>query len=52
MHSHQCRVAHKLPEGLEIALADGKKPKDFNKDFESLHNWVKSIVDRVGVMIG
>ncbi|BAQ67161.1 hypothetical protein [Geminocystis sp. NIES-3709] len=46
MHSHQYHVAKYLPDGLEIALADSKKPKDF-KDFESLHNWVKSIVDRV-----
>lgn len=46
MHGHQRRVANKLPEGLEVALADRKQPEDF-KDFQSLYAWVKSIVARV-----
>jgi len=46
MHGHQRRVAKKLSQGLEIALADSLNPKDF-KDFESLYDWVKSVVDRV-----
>ncbi|WP_030006466.1 hypothetical protein [Picosynechococcus sp. NKBG042902] len=46
MHSHQCRVAHKLPEGLRIALADKTQPEDF-KDFQSVYDWVQSIVIRV-----
>jgi hypothetical protein len=46
MHGHQCRVANKLSEGLEVALADGKQPEDL-KDFQSLYDWVKLVVGRV-----
>lgn len=46
MHGHQCRVANKLSEGLEVALADQMQPEDF-KDFQSLYDWVKSVVGRV-----
>ena len=46
MHSHQCRVANKLSEGLEIALADPVQPESF-KDFQGLHDWVKSVTNRV-----
>lgn len=46
MHSHQCRVAHKLQEGLKIALADKKQPEDF-EDFKSVYDWLQSIVARV-----
>ena len=46
MHRHQWRVGKKLPEGLKIALADGKQPEDF-RDFQSLYDWVKFVVDRV-----
>jgi hypothetical protein len=46
MHGHQCRIANKLPEGLKIALADNLQPSCF-KDFQSLYDWVKSIVGRV-----
>jgi hypothetical protein len=46
MHGHQCRVANKLHEGLEVALADNRQPEDF-KDFQSVYDWVQSIVDRV-----
>jgi len=45
-HGHQCRVAKKLPEGLETALADEMQPEDL-KDFEVLYDWVKSVVGRV-----
>ena len=46
MHSHQYRVAHKLAEGLNVALDDQVQPESF-KDFQALHNWVQSIVGRV-----
>jgi len=46
MHGHQRRVANKLSEGLEVALADKVQPESF-KDFQALHNWVQSIVRRV-----
>lgn len=46
MHGHQCRVANKLADGLQVALADGVKPEDL-QDFQSLYNWVKSVVRRV-----
>lgn len=46
MHSHQYRVANKLAEGLEVALADRMQPEDFT-DFQSLYDWVKSIAGRV-----
>lgn len=46
MHGHQCRVANKLSEGLEVALADEIKAEHF-KDFQSLYDWVKSVVGRV-----
>lgn len=46
MHGHQRRVANKLPEGLEVALADKKQPEDF-KDFQSVYDWAQSIVARV-----
>ena len=46
MHSHQCRVANKLSEGLEIALADQVQTESF-KDFQGLHDWVKSVTNRV-----
>jgi len=46
MHSHQCRVAHKLDLGLKISYADNIQPNDF-KDFESVYSWVKSVTDRV-----
>lgn len=43
MHGHQRRVANKLPKGLEMALADKKEPEDF-RDFQSVYDWVQSIV--------
>lgn len=46
MHSHQYRVANKLPKGLEIALNDNRQPKEFNK-FDLIYVWVKSISDHV-----
>jgi hypothetical protein len=46
MHGHQCRVANKLSEGLEVALADKKQPEDF-KDFQSVYDWLKSTIARV-----
>jgi len=46
MHGHQCRVANRLADGLAVALADGIQPESL-KDFQSLHIWVKSVVDRV-----
>ncbi|NJN76608.1 MAG: hypothetical protein HC796_11035 [Synechococcaceae cyanobacterium RL_1_2] len=46
MHGHQWRVAHKLPEGLDVTLAVKKQPEDFT-DFQSVYDWVKSIVTRV-----
>ncbi|MEG4534020.1 hypothetical protein [Microcoleus sp. D2_18a_D3] len=46
MHGHQCRVANKLSEGLEVALADEMQLEDF-QDFPSLYDWVKSVVGRV-----
>jgi hypothetical protein len=46
MHGHQRRVANKLPEGLKVALSDKKQPEEF-KDFQSLYDWVKSVVSRV-----
>jgi len=46
MHGHQCRVANKLHEGLEVALDDKKQPEDF-KDFQSVYDWVQSIVAHV-----
>ncbi|NER36335.1 MAG: hypothetical protein F6J93_20530 [Oscillatoria sp. SIO1A7] len=46
MHSHQCRVASRLPYGLKVALADRMQPEDF-KDFQSLYYWKKSIVERI-----
>lgn len=46
MHGHQRRVANKLSEGLKVALAYGIKPKHL-KDFQSLYDWVKSVVGRV-----
>jgi len=46
MHGHQCRVAGKLPEGLQTALSDRKQPEDFY-DFQILYCWVKSVTGRV-----
>jgi hypothetical protein len=46
MHNHQRRVANKLDEGLEVALADKKQPEDF-EDFQSVYDWVQSIVTRI-----
>ena len=46
MHGHQCRVAHKLPDGLKITLVNKLQPKEL-KDFQTLYDWVKSVVDRV-----
>jgi hypothetical protein len=46
MHGHQRRVANKLSEGLEITLAEKRQPEDL-KDFQSLYDWVKSVVSRV-----
>ncbi len=46
MHRHQCRVAHKLSEGLEVALADKMQPEDF-QNFQELHNWVQFVTTRV-----
>lgn len=46
MHGHQRRVANKLLEGLEVALADGIKSEHL-KDFQSLYDWVKSVTNRV-----
>jgi hypothetical protein len=46
MHGHQCRVANKLSEGLEVALADKVQPESF-KDFQALHIWLQSIVSRI-----
>ncbi|MDF5725934.1 MAG: hypothetical protein PUP91_36905 [Rhizonema sp. PD37] len=46
MHAHQRRVAHKLSEGLKVALDDQVHPESF-KDFQALHDWVQSIVGRV-----
>ena len=42
MHRHQCHVAHKLPEGLKIALAANVQPDRFT-DFHQLYSWIKSI---------
>lgn len=42
MHSHQCHVAHKLPEGLKIALEANVQPDEFT-DFHQLYSWIKSI---------
>lgn len=46
MHGHQCRVSKKLPKGIEVALGDNKQPENFD-DFQSVHDWVQSVVDRV-----
>ena len=46
MHGHQCRVSKKLPNGLEVALGDNKQPENFY-DFQSVHDWVQSVIDRV-----
>lgn len=46
MHDHQRLVAPHLPEGLEIALKDKKKPEDF-QDFHSVYVWVESVTGRV-----
>jgi len=46
MHGHQRRVAHKLLDGLEITLVNKLQPKEL-KDFQTLYDWVKSVVDRV-----
>jgi len=42
MYSHQCHVAHKLPEGLKISLDAKVQPSRF-KDFHKLYSWIKSI---------
>lgn len=46
MHSHQCHVAHKLPEGLRIAL-DANVRLDRFTDFHQLYIWVESITTDV-----
>ena len=46
MHGHQCRVANKLAEGFKVAFSDGIQPEDLH-NFQSLYDWVKSVVDRV-----
>jgi hypothetical protein len=46
MHSHQCHVADKLPEGLRIAL-DANVQLDIFTDFHQLYIWVKSITTDV-----
>ncbi len=46
MHGHQCRVAHKLPEGLKISLDANVQPDRF-KNFHQLYSWIKSITTDV-----
>ncbi len=46
MHGHQCRVAGKLPEGLQATLSDLKQPEDF-QDFQSLYCWIKFVTGGV-----
>jgi hypothetical protein len=43
---HALETRCKLDERLNVASADKKQPEDF-KGFQSVYDWVKSIVARV-----
>lgn len=51
MHPHQYRVSKKLSQGLEVALADQRQGESF-QDFQSVYDWVKSVVGRVQGLAG